>query len=165
MWNFNNKVNIEEDDNQKIIFSTPINLFNTDNSKSFKPEKDMITPITNFLNENPTPKPYEKNLLEDIKVENIPQAYNKSSTGEKLAPIFDIDNNYFSMIREENIKNLDLTKIQPKIVVSKIIDNTEAENTEEAENIEDEKIKNDIVNECVKDDTIDNSWGSYCQIM
>ena len=67
--NFNNKVDLHNNKyDNNIVFTTPINLFNTPVVKEykpnkFKPDKDMITPIINFIKENKTPIPYTKNLL------------------------------------------------------------------------------------------------------
>ena len=84
----------------------------------------MLTPIFNFLKENPIPKPYSPSLLEDIKPLDMPEPYNNQN---KLAPLYIINDNYFSNLKEkyiakkeeniENIQNLALLdRVEPVII-------------------------------------------------
>ena len=185
LWNFNNKVNIENDNiDEKIVFTIPINLFNTPivneyKPKNNKPKVDILTPIINFIQEKSEPKAYEKNLIKDIKPESIPTAYNNLINKDKLAPIYNIDNNYFNMLNKtENIKNLELLpKIEPKIVTCNTesieISNVEEKSTndknivDEPETPKDSEIKTNIDN-TQKNNLVleeESSWTNYCSVM
>ena len=194
LWNFNNKINLDNDYNDdNIVFTAPINLFNMPivseyKPKNMKPTVDMITPIINHIKNNKEPKPYAKNLLEDIKIENIPDAYNKSISKEKLAPIYNIDKKTVPKEKLAHINNIDKKtvskeKLAPIYNINNnyfsTINNENIKNLDLLSKIEPKivTVENDIptLKEDNNETDVDNknnlnneeqnSWASYCVVM